>query len=275
MNWVRHGSSTTFETGLSFECLFPRRRRGKRGYNLWRGFWILSLIPTDCRGIADCDEIVVDYLAQTASKLKQRVAHFNICTMRNKMEAMKTLQVECNFDIIGITEAGTWIYQSLITSCTSTVWRCGDKTERNAKVADAWFILKITQVIHRKEQSTCDLEAIWAQIKLPTANVLFSVIYRSKLECPNFFESAYAILEKAWLKADHILWLGDFNCYVLNSFSNPRQDIKNKARKLLNLFEQFDIQNIIDEPTRVTSQKKDTFTTKPEQWAWSLMFNEI
>ena len=25
--------------------------------------------------------------------------------MRNKMEAMKTLQVECNFDIIGITEA--------------------------------------------------------------------------------------------------------------------------------------------------------------------------
>ena len=115
------------------------------------------------------------------------------------------------------------------------------------------------QVIHTKDKSTCDLEAIWAQIKLPTANVLFSIIYRSELECPNFFESAYAILEKSWLKADHIFWLGDFNCDVLNSFSNPRQDIKNKARKLLNLFEQFDMQNIIDEPTRVTSEKQRYF----------------
>ena len=33
------------------------------------------------------------------------MAHFNICPMPNKMEAKKTLQVECNFDIIGIIEA--------------------------------------------------------------------------------------------------------------------------------------------------------------------------
>lgn len=201
-----------------------------------------------------------------------RILIFVLCEIRWKRWKHCKLSVTL---ILLVSLKRTWIYQSLITFCTSTVWRCGDKTERNAKVADAWFISKITQVTHRKDQSTCDLEAIWAQIKLPTANVLFSVIYRSELECPNFFESAYAILEKAWLKVDHIFWLGDFNCDVLNSFSNPRQDIKNKARKWLNLFEQFDMQNIIDESTRVTSKKKDTFTTKPEQWAWSLMFNEI
>ena len=33
------------------------------------------------------------------------MAHFNICPMPNKMEAKKTLQVECNFGIIGIIEA--------------------------------------------------------------------------------------------------------------------------------------------------------------------------
>ena len=163
INWVRHGSNTTFETGLSFECIFPRRRRGKRGYNLWRGFWILSLIPTGCRGIAHCDEIVVDYLAQTASKLKQRVWRiliFVLCQIRWKRRKHCKLSVTL---ILLVSLKRTWIYQSLITFCTSTVWRSGDKTERNAKLVDAWYILKITWVIHRKDQSTCDLEAIWAR----------------------------------------------------------------------------------------------------------------
>ena len=59
--------------------------------------------------LPDCDEIVVDNLAQTASNLNSvpndlRVAHLNICSMRSKMEELRKLQVECNFDIIGINE---------------------------------------------------------------------------------------------------------------------------------------------------------------------------
>ena len=55
------------------------------------------------------DVIVVDHLAQTASKLASapkdlRVAHLNIRSIRNKMEELRTLQHVCNFDIIGITE---------------------------------------------------------------------------------------------------------------------------------------------------------------------------
>ena len=44
--------------------------------------------------------------------------------------------------------------------------------------------------------------------------------------------------------------------------------MQNKARKLLHLFEQFDMHNIIDEPTRETPKTKTLIdlivTTKPE-----------
>ena len=123
-------------------------------------------------------------------------------------------------------------------------------------------------LIHRKDLCTRDLVAIWMQLKFQTANVLFSVIYRSELECPNFLENAYEILEKAWLKTDHIFLMGDFRCDLLSNLSNPRPDVQNKTRKLLDLFEQFDMQNIVDEPTRLTPQTETLIdlivTTRPE-----------
>ena len=50
--------------------------------------------------------------------------------------------------------------------------------------------------------------------------------------------------------------MGDFNCDLLSTLDNPRPDVQNKTRKLLDLFEQFDMQNIVDEPTRLTPQAK-------------------
>ena len=68
------------------------------------------------------------------------------------------------------------------------------------------------QAVERKDLNSPNLEAIWVQVKFPTADVLFAVIYRSELECPNFFEDAYNTFEKAWIKTDHIFLLDDFNC---------------------------------------------------------------
>jgi len=131
------------------------------------------------------------------------------------------------------------------------------------------------QAVERKDLNSPNLEAIWVQVKFPTgvqvkcptADILFAVIYRSELECPNFFEDVYNTFEKAWIKSDHIFLLGDFNCDLL-SFSEITPDVQNKARKLLHLFEQFDMHNIIDEPTRETPKTKTLIdlivTTKPE-----------
>ena len=213
------------------------------------------------------------YLAQTASKLALapkdlRVAHLNICNMRNKMEELRASQFACNFDMTGITE--THVDKSVPDNDLHIDdVRMLRKDRKKCKGGGFLVYCKsYLQVIYRKDLSTRYLEAIWVQVKFQTANVLFSVIYRSELECPNFFESACEILEKAWLKSDHIFLMSDFNCKLLNTLSNPRSDVRNKTRKLLDLFEQFDMQNIVDEPTRLTTQTKTLIdlivTTRPE-----------
>ena len=219
------------------------------------------------------DVAVEDYLAQTASKLALvpkdlRVAHLNICSIRNEMEELRALQFACNFDIFGITE--THLDKSVPDNDLHIDdMRMFRQDRKKCKGGGCLIYCKsYLQVLHRKDLSTRDLEAILVQVKFQTANVLFSVIYRSELKCPNFFESAYEILVKAWLKTDHIFLMGDFNCDLLSTLSNPRPDVQNKTRKLLNLFEQFDMQNIVDEPTQVTPQTKTLIdlivTTRPE-----------
>ena len=61
------------------------------------------------------------------------------------------------------------------------------------------YCAEYLQTTHRRDLASTDLEAIWVQIKFPTTSALFSVIHRSKLECPNFFEDIYGVFEKAWI----------------------------------------------------------------------------
>ena len=80
----------------------------------------------------------------------------------------------------------------------------------------------------------------------------FSVIYRSELECPNLFEDIYGVYEKAWMKSDTIILLGDFDCDLLGIDSKTGPEIHPKTRRLLTLFQLFDVQNIVNKPTRIT-----------------------
>ena len=221
----------------------------------------------------DSDEIVVDYLEHTASKLASTpkdllIAHLNIRSIRNKMAELRTLQYVCNFDIIGITE--THLDKSVSDNDLEIEdMKMFRHDRKKRKGGDCVIYYKnYRNAIHRKDLSNKNLEAIWVQANFPTANVLFSVMYRSELECPNFFEDAYVTLEKAWMKTDHVILLGDFNCDLLNTCGETGSDVRSKTRKLLHLFEQFDLQNVVEQPTRVTLETKTLIdlivTTKPE-----------
>ena len=129
------------------------------------------------------------------------------------------------------------------------------------------FCAEYLKVTHRKDLASKDLEAIWVQIKFPTTSALFSVIYRSELECPNFFENIYGVFEKAWMKSATIILLGDFNCDLLGIDSKTGSEIHPKTRRLLTLFQLFDMQNIVNNPTRITPGSSTLIdlivTTKP------------
>ena len=94
-------------------------------------------------------------------------------------------------------------------------------------------------------------------MKFPTHTTLFSVVYRSELETTNFFDNYHGVLEKAWLKTDSIFVLGDLNCCMLEAQNNPGSTlITSKTKNLLRLFEDFNLQNVIAEATRITSTTK-------------------
>lgn len=109
------------------------------------------------------------------------------------------------------------------------------------------------QVIHRRDLSHKDIEAIWIEVKFPMNNALFSIAY-----CPpdqvNFFENVSAVLERAWLKTNNIFLLGDFNCNM-KFFLTPNETVHVApliSIKLHQIFELFDMQNVITTDTRVT-----------------------
>jgi len=105
--------------------------------------------------------------------------------------------------------------------------------------------------------SNNNLEAIWIQVKFATNSTLFSVVYRSEVETPNFFENFHSVVEKAWMKTNNIFVLGDLNCCMLEAQANPGSTrIPIKTKKLLNLFDLFGMQNVINQPTRVTPTTK-------------------
>ena len=69
-------------------------------------------------------------------------------------------------------------------------------------------------------------------------------------------------LEKAWMKSNCIFLPGDFiSCDLLGVREHTeRIDSNHKTRKLLDLFDLFNMGNVVDEPTRVT------LTTQSLNW---------
>ena len=76
-------------------------------------------------------------------------------------------------------------------------------------------------------------------------------------------------MEKAWMKTDNIVLLGDLNCNLLrvnecSSYSN----LQTKTRNLLHIFDVFNMQNMIKEATCITPSTKTLIdaiaTNKPE-----------
>ena len=120
------------------------------------------------------------------------------------------------------------------------------------------YFAEYLNATHRRDLSIEGLEAIWLQVKFPQATVLFSVIYRPP-DAKNFFDLISIPLEKAWLKSSSIFLLGDFNC-DLSSFNILQNRIADSSTmapttnssKLISIFDMFNMQNVINEPTRVT-----------------------
>ena len=180
------------------------------------------------------------YLQQAALHLNSstkdlKIAHLNVCSIRNKIDELRVLQNICRFDIIAITEThlDSSISNNVLYIDGMKIFR-RDRTKRKGSGCTT-YCAEYLKATHRKDLASKDLEAIWVQIKFPTTSALFSVIYRSELECLNFFEDIYGVLEKAWMKTATIILLGDFNCDLQGIDNTTGSEIHPKTRRLLTL----------------------------------------
>lgn len=205
----------------------------------------------------DCVQHKDDYLERFAASLNTshndlRIAHLNVCSLRNKIEDIRLLQKICRFDVLAIGEShlNASIPDNVLQIPGLKFIRC-DRSQRKGGGVIMYYAEHLS-VTHRRDLAASDIEALWIRVKFPTNTTLFSVIYRSELESTNFFESFRGALEKAWLKTDSIFILGDFNCCLLNRDPDGIPTL-GKTKKLIETFEDFNMQNIISQPTRITS----------------------
>ncbi|CAH3133336.1 unnamed protein product, partial [Porites lobata] len=149
-----------------------------------------------------------------------RVAHLNICSLRYKIDELRLLQRICGFDILGISEThlDSSVPDNFLQIDGLQLIR-RDRTKCKGGGV-ALYYAEHLMAVHRKDLLVRDIEAVWIQVKFPAHTTLFSVVYRSELETPNFFENFHG------------------------------------TKNLLGLFEDFNMQNVIAEPTRIT------YTTK-------------
>ena len=187
-----------------------------------------------------------------------RVAHLNVCSIRNKIDELRCLQLSCRFEVLAITET------HLDKSIPSTSLKIDgmkmlrfDRLDRKGGGCVLYFA-EYLNAMHRRDLSIEGLQAIWLQVKFPQTTVLFPVIYRPP-DAKNFFDLISIPLEKAWLKSSSIFLLGDFNCDLspFNILQNGIADSSTMAptinsSKLISTFDNFNMQNVINEPARVT-----------------------
>ena len=154
----------------------------------------------------------VNELEYGTSNKDVRLAHLNVCSLRNKIEEVRCLQLLCKFEIFAITK--THLDKNIPHTEIDIPGMKFVRLDRKGRKGGGCLLYyaEYLQATHRRDLFTQNIEAEWLQVKFPSSSVLFSVIYRPQDASGEFFKQIGATLEKAWLKTSNIVLLGDFNC---------------------------------------------------------------
>ena len=101
-----------------------------------------------------------------------RIAHINICSLRNKLDELRVLQELCKFDMIGITEShlNTKDRNSELNIDGLKFIR-RDRTGRKGGGCVLYYREDL-RVIHRRDLNHSDIEAIWIEVKFPSRSFI-------------------------------------------------------------------------------------------------------
>jgi hypothetical protein len=184
------------------------------------------------------------------------ICHLNVQSLRTKLELVA---VELGqFDILTVSE--TWLDQSISTPDIKLPnYQDPIRLDRNRQGGGvAMYFKQSIPFLQRTDLIVNDVEAVWAEIHLNSKKVLIGCFYLH----PRFtdWNSVEYSIEQALESCSNLILLGDFNENLLDV---------NKSRNAHNLMNLFNLNQIVDTPTRITDVSRSMidliFITDPLQ----------
>ena len=124
-----------------------------------------------------------------ASSVKDlRVAHLNVCSIRNKIDKLRCLQLLCRFELIGITEMH--LDKTVRDEALQIEGMKLLRLDRKGRKGGGCILYydEHLQATHRRDLFINGLKGIWLQVKFPNTSALFLVMYRPQ-DDNDFFRS--------------------------------------------------------------------------------------
>ena len=182
-----------------------------------------------------------------------KIAHLNINGLLHKLNVLKVLLEETNFDILAVTETHL---QANIPDDKVKIENY-DLLRRDRKTDNGWggvivYHKELLNGIEYKTMNESDLEMIWLECNVKSQKFLVSCVYQPPQEHRTFLEKFENIIREVTSKRRNVIILGDLNIDMLeeNQASAP---IRNQFNNLLNTHYLY---NAITKPTRITENSK-------------------
>ena len=172
-----------------------------------------------------------------------KIAHSNINGLRNKIDDISVNLSD--FDVICISETKLNDHiatkKLLIDSYHNPI-----RKDRNINNGGGLMVYIKNNIFykHRPDLENAELENIWLEIRSLKNKYLLGHFYRPPNATSDFWEKFDSTIEKTVEENIDLIILGDFNQDILKINSNS---------PFLRILSKYNLQNIINEPTRVTN----------------------
>ena len=172
-----------------------------------------------------------------------KIAHSNINGLRNKIDDISVNLSE--YDIICVSE--TKLNEHFqTTNLLIDSYHNPIRKDRNINNGGGLLIYIKNNIFyrHRPDLESADVENIWVEIRSLKNKYLIGHFYRPPNATVDFWDKFDSTIEKASEENLDLIILGDLNHDILKTNSNS---------PLLRILSKYNLQNMINEPTRVTN----------------------
>eukprot|EP00112_Aurelia_sp_Birch-Aquarium-sp1_P019753 Seg495.8 transcript_id=Seg495.8/GoldUCD/mRNA.D3Y31 product="hypothetical protein" protein_id=Seg495.8/GoldUCD/D3Y31 len=177
-----------------------------------------------------------------------KMAHLNVNGLMSKINQIRFLLKNTNFDIFAITETHLKgeIEDKEIEIENYDVKRF-DRKDKKGGGCLIYYKTSLTIIPVDNIHEAKDIEAVWIQLCIRSQKFLVGALYRPPTDM-KLHDRFVNVLSKHWAKKKNIFLLGDFNSDLLTKNTNNQN-----GRKLKRTLQAFDLKNIIKELTHIIS----------------------